>query len=310
MTAPAKKRFLCALKVLREPLVLFLVVAAVLYGLYHEVQKHADHDTIYVTKAALAEYLQYRQRRFDAASEGQLESMAPEARETLIADYIREEAMVRQARKFGLDLGDYIIRQRLIQKLEFIDRSSEADTPGEAVLRDWYDSHREKYHDAETLSFTHLFYAFTDKRTDNQVEAKTLQRAQARLAELNSQRASISPVTRPAEIPDSQKSDRFIYHKNYNRRGKDYISSHFGAGFAEAIFALAPAVESAPEWQGPLTSRYGVHLVKITGKTAARATPFAQVRGQVVHDYRQAMKLRRKQELRDRLSRQYRIIIE
>ncbi|MBL6767207.1 MAG: hypothetical protein ISQ18_03700, partial [Candidatus Micropelagos sp.] len=117
---------------IREPLFIFVLFSAVLYGIFL-VQKPVPENTIIVTEPLLQEFYQYKRQSFGLpAIANKLEVMSTEERKGLIEDFIREEVLVREARRMGLDAGDFIIRQRLIQKLEFL-ADTQADIPKKAA---------------------------------------------------------------------------------------------------------------------------------------------------------------------------------
>ena len=105
----AKKRLL------RDPLTHFVTVGGLVFVAFYIVGKDeiADPKTVVVDRAALLTFVQYRSKVFvDGLSEAELK--------TLIDDFVREEVLHREARAMGLDANDYIIRRRLVQKVEFI----------------------------------------------------------------------------------------------------------------------------------------------------------------------------------------------
>src|SRR5690606_15059644 len=111
---------------LRQPLLHFLALGVLLFALYDwrvgdAPESDASARHIVVTREALLDFIQYRARAFDdAAAVAQLDSMSAEQREALIDEYVREEALYREALALGMEQGDYIIRQRLVQKVEFL----------------------------------------------------------------------------------------------------------------------------------------------------------------------------------------------
>ncbi len=64
----------------------------------------------------------------------------------------------------------------------------------------------------------------------------------------------------------------------------------FGKGFFERLAELKPGA-----WAGPVTSAYGVHLVRIGESLAARKPPLEEIRDAVLRDWRAA----KAQELRE-----------
>src|SRR6185436_4036983 len=103
------------MKLVREPLVHFLVLGAGLFVVAGLMSKGgvADPEKIVVTTGQIehltAGYERVHQR---PPSSDELDA--------LIRDWIREEAYYREALAIGLDRDDAIIRQRLRQKMEFI----------------------------------------------------------------------------------------------------------------------------------------------------------------------------------------------
>ena len=97
--------------------------------------------------------------------------------------------------------------------------------------------------------------------------------AEDKLAELNRDRVSF------AGAPGH--GDRFLYFVNYVGRTADLVASHFGDGMANAVFEL----DADPDdWTGPLESKYGQHLVLLTGKTEGRFPTYAEIQSRVRAD--------------------------
>ena len=96
-------------------------------------------NVIIVSEERLKEFYQYSRQSFGlAAISNKLQVMSTEERNELTEEFIRAEVLVREARRMGLDEGDFIIRQRLIQKLEFLsDTQANIPEKAEALLVDW-----------------------------------------------------------------------------------------------------------------------------------------------------------------------------
>ena len=110
--------------ILRDPLLHFLAAGLLIFGLFDVLSPdEADQrdDLILVDRAALLTFVQYRMRAFEPElAAARLDGLSDLERERLIADYVREEALHREALALGMDSGDYIIKRRLIQKVEFL----------------------------------------------------------------------------------------------------------------------------------------------------------------------------------------------
>ena len=134
----------------KDRLIWFIVLGLALFGADRLMQ--ARENTIIKIDLPLVEKLV-------AQWEGQTQRR-PNAREldALIEGYVREEILVREAMRLGLDDEDIIIRRRLAQKTEFLlSDGAEIDLPDEAQLRAFFDENKNQYARPETLSWRHVF---------------------------------------------------------------------------------------------------------------------------------------------------------
>jgi len=265
-------------KFLKEPLVHFLAAGLglfVLFGIVNRGDQESDPNVITVDQDALLTFIQYRIKAFnpDLAAK-KLGSLSDEELQRLIDDYVREEVLHREALALGLDEDDYIIRRRLVQKLEFITEGfAEAGADlDEAAVQRYFDANKADYYVDPYVTFTHVFFQTEDRPRE---QARTL--AEEELQKLN--RSSV-PFS---EAP--QHGDRFLYHVNYVERTPDYVGSHFGPAMARALFELEP---NEFVWRGPFDSAYGVHLVLLTTNEPGREPELAEIEGRVREDARRA----------------------
>ena len=188
---------------------------------------------------------------------------------------MREEVLHREAVALGLGEDDYVIRRRLVQKLEFITEGfAEAGAKvDQAALRRYFDANKADYYVEPFVTFTHVFFETEDRPRE---QAHTA--AEKKLVELNRDGVPF------AEAP--QHGDRFLYHVNYVERTPDYVASHFGVPMAKAVFELEP---NDFIWRGPFDSPYGVHLVLLTTNEPGRDPDLSELEGRVREDARRAM---------------------
>jgi hypothetical protein len=190
----------------------------------------------------------------------------------------------------GLDRNDFVIRQRLIQKLEFINRDLTAEMTeltGEEVQR-YFASHRDRYTEPARITFTHVFISRQDREADagrhgegtGEVESAASQdaviaRAERTLSDLNNRQVG------PEEA--GQYGDEFADGRESVEQSPGDIVSSFGQEFSEAVFDL----EAQPDrWQGPLESAHGLHLVLITSLTPERTLELVEAENAVREDAR------------------------
>ncbi len=253
--------------VLRDPLIHFLVLGLGLFLLFELVASDEaayDSKVIDVDREALLTFVQYRSRAFQPqAAAARLDGMSEEEVERLVRDYVREEALHREALALGMDKNDYIIKRRMIQSIEFItdDFANVAVDVSDEDVRAYFDANRQDYYIEPFVTFTHVFF---DAERRGREESRAL--ATAKLAELNDQRVPFNEGPR--------RGDRFPFFVNYVERDPQFIASHFGMPMAEAVFALAA---SDSTWAGPFESEYGAHLVMLTRKAEGRYPDLAEV---------------------------------
>ena len=263
-------------KFLREPLLHFLAAGLglfVLFGLVNRGDQDADPNVITVDQEALLTFIQYRIKAFNPdLAEKKLDSLSDEELQRLIDDYVREEVLHREALALGLDDDDYVIRRRLVQKLEFITEGfAEAGADmDEAAVQRYFDANKADYYVEPYVTFTHVFFQTEDRPRE---QARTL--AEKELQKLNRNGVPFSDAP--------QHGDRFLYHVNYVERTPDYVGSHFGPAMATALFALEP---NEFVWRGPFDSAYGVHLVLLTTNEPGREPELAELEGRVREDAR------------------------
>jgi hypothetical protein len=261
-------------KIFKDPLIYFLLIGFGLFVLFDVVASDDaayDSRVINVDRDALLTFVQYRSRAFEPrAAAARLDAMPEDELDRLIADYVREEALHREAQALGVDKNDYVIKRRMIQSIEFITDgfvTAAVDVSDEDVSV-YYEANREDYYISPFVTFTHVFF---DGERHNRDDAFGL--ANAKLAELNEQQVPFSDAPRHG--------DRFPFFLNYVERDPQFVASHFGVPMAEQVFALDPADTT---WHGPFESEYGMHLVLLTRKAAGRYPELAEIEANVRDD--------------------------
>lgn len=285
---------------LKQPLLHFLLIGGLIfvaYGFNAEpdvVEPEADlGKQIVVDREALLNFMQYQAQAFDAGLFAErLDAMAADEVAALIQDYVREEVLYREAQKMNMDEGDYIIRQRLVEKVEFLleNLAATSSPPTDAELQAWYQERLDDYRVDAVYDFTHIFF---DARQGGIDAARA--RAEALLAESNDF---------PAEQAE-QHGDRFPFLQNYAGRTRDFVVNNFSAAFVDALDELAPA----ERWQGPLESRYGQHLVLLQGRTEPFTPPLQDIRAQVLADYRYEALIRSREAAEEEVVAGYEVTV-
>lgn len=202
--------------------------------------------------------------------------------QTLVDEAVDEEILYREAQRLGLDRDDAIVRRRLAQKLTFIlEDAGATGPPSQAEVEEYYARHAERYRRPGRTTFDHVFLS-GDSRTDPAADAKVL---------LDGLRAGDDDGWQ-------RLGDPFMLARSYADRSDQEIAGLFGRVFADAVAELPVG-----GWNGPVESTYGVHLVRVNGRTPSRAPALAEVRDRVTADLREDRRRERSvaayQELRD-----------
>lgn len=274
------------MKLLKEPLVHFLLLGAVLFGAYAVLNRSqtAPAGEIRVS-AGQIEAL--------AASFTKVWQRPPSAQElkVQIDHYVKEEMLSREAIALGLDKNDTIIRRRLQQKMEFLAEDFAAvSDPTEAELADYLAQHPEQFADEPTYSFRQVFFS-PEKRGDR-LEADASQ--------------GLADLTTPgADVDIAELGDPTLLPLHLSGEPQASVVSHFGSEFAASLATLTPG-----EWGGPIESGYGMHLVLVSQRTEGRVPGLDEVREQVKREWMNDRRQAANRAFLDELLKKYRVEIE
>jgi peptidyl-prolyl cis-trans isomerase C len=282
-------------KTFKEPLLHFLLLGGLLYLLVDTFADTPLHDNyaIDVNSEVMVKFLQFQNKAFNASlAKNKWEGLDKEEKKKLVADYIREEVMYREALNMGLDLDDQIIRRRLIQKIEFINTGFTSSLAGidEKKLSQHFTDNIKNYLIEESMTFSHVFF---DKTL-----GQSQQKAQAMVQQLNAQSVPFEHA--------SQFGQRFVFHRNYVDRTKNFVASHFGLPFSQQVFTLKPS----DTWHGPIQSKYGSHLVNVKNNHPERIPNLEEVASQVLQDLQRVKQSELKTASLKNMINKYRIINE
>lgn len=283
----------------KEPLVHFLVLAIGLFFLHSAVSHDtvdADARRIVVDQDSLLTFIQYRTKSFEpVTAQKQLDSLSDEALRKVIKDYVREEALYREARALGLDRDDYVIKRRLIQKIDFVARGF-AESFSEVTdedIRNYFEENKNDYFIEPRITFTHVFFS---ARLHGAAKAAFL--AERKLDELQRTNATFHDASKHGE--------RFLYGMNYVERSELYVESHFGPETTKQIFDVEP---KQGFWYGPFVSSHGAHLVMVTQKQPGRMPMLAEVHSRVAQEAQRALTDERSREATQQIVDSYSIEI-
>ena len=240
---------------LREPFVHFVLLGGLLFVGHSAWQTHVTKSdrTILVSPAEMERQAQiFASENQRAPSDADLEG--------LLFAHIEEQALMREAKRLGLDEDDTIIRRRLAQKMRFmIDDIGAPELPSRSELEAWFKDNPDRFMRPETRSFEHI-YLSPKGRSETVVSV-----AQAKLDD-------------PALDADwKYQSDPFMTGLSFTKLAQPAVQRDFGTAFAKNLFALP----NTSGWQGPINSAFGVHLVRLTNVTTEYLPEFTTIQAEV-----------------------------
>jgi parvulin-like peptidyl-prolyl isomerase len=249
-------------KILKEPLVHFLIAGIALFAVYDWINDGTEEDTPKVVRIT-AEEVQWLQETWSRQYQ-----RPPEEQELrgILSDYLKEKLLAKEAEELGLAENDTVVRRRLAQKMEFIIRDTvRAVEPNEEKLRELYENNQERFQNPARISFVHVFFKAEDP--------KAVDRATQTLGELRQ-------FTPSADVHEF--GDHTLLESEYILEEQPSVKNIFGSDFANDLFQQQPG-----EWQGPIQSSYGLHLVLISEKEPGTQQPFDDVRDRVAELWHQ-----------------------
>jgi hypothetical protein len=253
------------MKLLKEPLLHFLLIGAALFLLYDWKGKPAPIPggqagtpaaQIVVSRDALEQMSNQFMKTWQRPP-------TEEEQKGLVEDLVRNEIFYREAIAIGLDRDDEVLKRRLRQKMEFIyeDISSWAE-PTDADLRAFMKKHSEKYLTDPLMSFRQVYIDTYKRGTSAESDARHIL-------------AQITEGADPASAGDSTLLEPEVQLSPLWDIGKQ-----FGDEFSRSLLEIKPG-----KWAGPIRSGYGLHLVFVKERRDGRIPDLNEVREAVKRDW-------------------------
>jgi peptidyl-prolyl cis-trans isomerase C len=273
---------------LREPLLHVLLIGAALFAVYDALNPGAGHQQdatrIVITAGDLAQLQTAWMAQWRRPPR-------PDETRNLVEGKIREEVLSREAAALGLDKDDTIIKRRLAQKMEFVmDDVAALREPTDDQLRRWFEQNTQRFALPSLVTFRHLYFSPDPRGTRARDDAADALRKLA---------------GQPEEAPDvAGLADRFMFQDFYAERSPDQVAGIFGTSFAQALFGLEKG-----QWQGPVESGLGWHLVWIESKTPGRVPAFEEVEATVKSEWMDEQRAEAKRKMFEAMRARYQIVL-
>ena len=272
-------------RVLKEPLLHFLVLGALLF-IGYEIANRGDSSSgqIVVTQGKIENLASTFARVWQRPP-------TPPELDGLIEDFVREEVLAREAMALGLDRDDTVIRRRLRQKMEFVADDLAVQTePTDAELTEFLEEHPNLFGVEPIFSFRQVY--LNPERRGNALK----QGAAQLLARLNRSGANGDF----ANLGDST----LLSHRLTDVRASE-VTDLFAEEFTQQLAQLPKG-----RWQGPVTSAYGIHLVFVEDRKEGRMPELSEVREQVAREWADARRREANEQFYQDLLERYAVTIE
>lgn len=241
---------------LKEPLLHFFVLGACLFLLFAWLNRGMMQapDEVVVDQARVDGLVAQFERVWQRPP-------SPEEVRGLIDGWVREEILYREGVALGLDVNDSVVRRRVAQKVAFIADGIAPREPTDVELEQWLQTHADQYRIQPVYELQQVYFDPAKHDADLGDRLQTL----ASTLDMSTEPPEGNVTLLPAELLSA---------------GTSEIMRTFGGEFAEALAALPVG-----EWQGPVLSAYGLHLVRVNAVTPARRPVLEDVRAAVERDW-------------------------
>jgi len=204
---------------------------------------------------------------------------------------VREEIATREAMALGLDRDDTVIRRRLRQKFEFVSDDIAAQTePTDAELNAYLQAHAESFRVEPRFTFGQV-YLEPAKHGSHLARDAAHVLAQLKLA---GGKADISTL-----------GDSFLLEPTFQSIPTSEVAKQFGEEFASKLSGL-----SIGQWQGPVESGYGTHLILVRERTEGHLPELAEVRDVVRREWANSRRVQGNERFYREVLKRYTVTIE
>lgn len=254
-----------------------LLAGTVLWGVVRLAQPPASDEIVVSSQTVQGLRERFEEQQGRAPTDAELDAV--------VAEWVRGEILVREARARGLDRGDPIVRRRLSQVMRFaLEDADRPDDPGDAALERWRSEHADQYRRPPMRSFTQVFVAGHDDAA----------RDRAR---------SIAEALRGGADPQAL-GDAFPLGRTQPPASSEAIAQRYGDGFAQAV-----AIASVRTWV-VASSAFGWHVIRVDDERPGSLPPLERVRERVLADWRAAERQRGFERGMEELEARYRVEVE
>lgn len=255
----------------REPLLHFIVLGALIFGIDAALHPPLKDDKVVIVTKAM------RQSFIENFDEDKSRTPSDEELGKMIESWVASEILYREGKALGVDRGDDMIRDRVAFKLQLLifDQIHVAQ-PTEDQLRAWFASNHARFDEQERVGF--YLTPPTDQIT-----------AQRQLEDILGQH----------ESEELQKQTRAILG-----RPVASLAASFGEGFRDGLLAMPQG-----QWN-ILQSKDGWHVVRLNSRRPGALANFEDVRDEAARIWHTEETRKQAWEAVSRLKANYKVRYE
>ncbi len=225
------------------------------------------------------------------ARHGVSKELSQKEKREALAQYIEDELYYREGLRLGLDKGDGIVRNRVVQKMMFYaeDLGGVSAPTTDEALRTYFEAHRAVYVREQEIKFAHVFVSNVAHPNDGPKVASSYR-----------DRLLVDGSVEPKSLGDAFATTRL---KEWN------TPSDLVQDFGESAVGQMTQSEVG-KWSAPIASPFGWHLVRVTERRGGRQATFDEAKRDVVIDYQADRKRGSMDALFSRLKKEYRLDVQ
>ena len=270
-------------RLLREPLLHFALLGAAIFGAYRLIAPPvSDASEIVITADRIASIT----AQF-SASHGGRPPHEEELRAAVDA-YVRDEMLYREGLALGLDRDDPVVRNRIRQKADLLSEDALTSEPSDRDLEAYLAAHQAEFDIPGRVSFQQIYIDPGRHRGDDLTTIVT------------SIRQALTLGRQPGTL-----GDRTLLPATMTEALPHEVEAAFGNDFTRQLAAIDGEV-----WQGPLTTSYGLHLVRITHRGEPTRATLADARDVVAREWSRAQTAKMKEQFYKVLAQRYTVRVE
>lgn len=247
-------------RLLKEPMVYFCIIGALVYYFY--VPDITDKDLTDSVVQLPSRFVDAQKDKFSQQYQRQPSEVELQ---NIIDQEVNAEILFREAWRLQLYVGDAVVKKRMIQKMQFLleEGSATKDVSDEDVEA-YFLTHQETFLSRSKVDLYHVLFS---QSLDAERHLEQLMKADGRSIEgvAGSVKGSVA----------------FPLGNVFTQISEEDVAQFFGEIFSENLGMATFDLTRLDQWQGPVKSRYGFHVVKLSNLSKAKEVSFSDVRDSI-----------------------------